>query len=60
MFYASIYRNRYGCDDNIGNYLHFDIICDPNVAYGSTKVASKLELWALSISLCEGNDIVRI
>ena len=60
MCYASTYANWYGTDDNVGNYPQYDIVCDPSIAYGSTEVASKSELQALSILLCKGNDMVQI
>ena len=46
-------------DDNIGNFPQYNIAGDPNVVYCSTKIASKSVLQALSILLCEGNDIVQ-
>ena len=43
MCYTSTYRKWYGTDDNASNYPQCDIICEPRFAYGSTKVASKIE-----------------
>ena len=47
-------------DDNLGNYPQCNIVYDPNSAYGSKKVSSKLELQVLSTSFCEGNDTIPI
>ena len=60
MCHASTYRNWYGTDNNIGNYLQCDILCNTSIAYGSTKVGFKLELQVLSMSLCEGIELVQI
>ena len=60
MYCTSTYGNCYGADDNIGNYTQYDIVCDPNIAYSSTKAASKLKLQVLSVLLCEGNYTVQI
>ena len=39
-------------DNNVVNYPQYNIMCNHTIVYGFFEAASKLELLALSLSLC--------
>ena len=59
IYHTSNYENWCSMDYNVGNHPKCEILCDSNVAY-STKVASKLELQVLCMSLYKGDDKVKM